>query len=267
MIIITKLQNKHTFSEDWKTLVNVPWLLFTKLCLTLQPHGLQHAKLFCPQLSPGVCSNSCPLSQWYYPTISSSVNSSSSCPQSFPEIRLLELCPGFFPESQLFESGGQSFGASASAIVLPMNIQDWFPLGLTSWISLQSKGLSRVFSNTTVQKHQFFSAQPSLWSNSHMSNSYMTTGKPVSLTVLCLVDLLCPTLNDPWTVVLQATLSMGILQARMLEWVAILSYMGSSQLRDQTQVSCIASRFFTIWTTSVALTIWTFVGKVLPQAF
>ena len=99
--------------------------------------------------------NPCPLSQWYHPTISSSVVPLSSCPQSFPE-------SGSFPMSQLFASGGQSIAASASTSVLPMNIQNWSPLGWTGWISLLSKGLSRVFSNTTVQKHQFFSTQLSL---------------------------------------------------------------------------------------------------------
>ena len=108
-----------------------------------------------------VCSNSCPLSLWYHPTISSSVVPFSSCPQSFP-------ASGSFPMSRLFTSGGQSIGVSASASGLPMNIQGWFPLGLASLISLLSKGLSRVFSSTIVQKHQFFSAQPSLWSNSHI---------------------------------------------------------------------------------------------------
>ena len=103
----------------------------------------------------------CPLSRWCHPTISSSVTPFSSCPQPFP-------ASGSFQMSQLFASGGQSIGVSASTSVFPMNIQDWFPLGLTGWISLQSKGLSRVFSNTTVQKHQFFSAQLSLWSNSHI---------------------------------------------------------------------------------------------------
>ena len=118
----------------------------TQSCPTLQPHGLQHAWLPCPSLSPGVCSNSCPSSQWCYLTISSSVAPFSSCPRSFP-------ASGSFPMSQLFTSGGQSIGALASASVLPMNIQDWFPLGLTGWISFQSKGLSRVFFNTTVWKH------------------------------------------------------------------------------------------------------------------
>ena len=127
----------------------------TQSCLTLRPHGLQLAKPPCPSPAPGVSPNSCPLSWWYHPTISSSVVPSSSCLQSFP-------ASGSFQMSQLFASGGQSIGVSASTSVLPMNIQDWFPLGWTDWISLQSKGLSRVFSNTTVQKHQFFCAQFSL---------------------------------------------------------------------------------------------------------
>ena len=123
--------------------------------------GLQHPRLPCPSLSPGFCSNSCPLNQWCHPTISLFVAPFSSCRQSFP-------ASGSFPASQFFTSGGQSIVASASASVFPMNIQDWFPLGWTDLISLQSKGLSRVFSNTTVQKHQFFDAQLSLWSNSHI---------------------------------------------------------------------------------------------------
>ena len=122
---------------------------------SLQPHELQHARPPCPSPTPGACSNSWPSSWWCHPTIASSVIPFSSCLQSFPG-------PGSFPMSQIFISGGQSIGASPSASVLPMNIQDWFPLGLTSLISLQSKGLSRVFSNTTVQKHQFFSTQLSL---------------------------------------------------------------------------------------------------------
>ena len=122
---------------------------------SLQPHGLQHARPPCPSPTPGVYSNSCPLSPWCCPTISSSVALFSSHLQSFS-------ASGSFPMSQFFASGGQSIGVSASASVLPMNIQDWFPLGQTDWISLQSKGLSRVFSNTTVQKHQFFGTQLSL---------------------------------------------------------------------------------------------------------
>ena len=113
---------------------------------SLWPHGLQHARLPCPSPSPGACSNSCPSNQWCYPTILSSVVPFSSCLQSFP-------ASGSFPMSWLFTSRGQSIGASASASVLPMNIQGWCLLGLSGLISLQSKGLSRVFSNTTVQKH------------------------------------------------------------------------------------------------------------------
>ena len=126
---------------------------------SLQSHGLQHARIFCLSPTPRACSNSCPSSWWYHPAISSSIVPFSSCHQSFP-------ASGSFPMSQFFTSDDQSIGASAS--VLPMNNQDWFPLGWTGWISLQSKGLWRVFSNTTVQKHQFFSAQLSLCSNSHI---------------------------------------------------------------------------------------------------
>ena len=118
-----------------------------------QSHRHEHTRLLCPSLSPGVCTNSCPRSRWCYLIISSSVVPFSSCPQSFP-------ASGSFPMSQLFASGGQSIGASASAPVLPMNIQGWFPLGLTGLISLLSEGLSRIFSNTRVWKHQFFGAQP-----------------------------------------------------------------------------------------------------------
>ena len=128
---------------------------------SLQPHGLQHARPPCPSPSPGACSNSCPSSRWCHPTISSSVVP-FFCFQSLSAWES-------FPMSQLFASGSQSIRASASASVLPVNVQDWFPLELTGLISLQSKGLSRVFSNTTIQKHQFFGTQPSLWSNSHNS--------------------------------------------------------------------------------------------------
>ena len=127
----------------------------TQSCLTLQPHELQHSRPPCPSPTPGVHPNSCPLSRWCHPIISSSVVPFSSCPQSFP-------ASGSFQKSQLFTSGGQSIGVSASASVLPMNTQDWSALGWAGWISLQSKGLSGVFSNTTVQKHQFFGAQLSL---------------------------------------------------------------------------------------------------------
>ena len=127
---------------------------------SLQPHGLQHARPPCPSPS-WVYSNSCPLSRWGHPAISSSVIPFSSYPQSLS-------ASGSFPMSQLFTWGGQSIRVSASASVLPMNTQDWPPLGWTGWISLQSKGLSRVFSNTIVQKHQFFSAQLSSQYNSHI---------------------------------------------------------------------------------------------------
>ena len=128
---------------------------------SLWPHGLQRARLSCPSPIPGACSNSCPSSRWCHPTVSFSVVPFSSCLQSFP-------ASGSFPMSPFFASGGQRIGVSAIVSVLPMNMQDWFPLGLTGWISLQSKGLSRVFSNTTVQKHQLFGAQPSSLSNSHI---------------------------------------------------------------------------------------------------
>ena len=128
---------------------------------SLRPHESQHARPPCPPPTPGVHSNSSPSSRWCHPAISSSVVPFSSCPQSLP-------ASGSFPMSQLFTWGGQSTGVSALAPVLPMNTQDWSPLEWTGWISLWSKGLSRVFSNTTVQKHQFFSAQLSSQSNSYI---------------------------------------------------------------------------------------------------
>ena len=128
---------------------------------SLWPHEPQHTRPPCPSPIPGVHSDSRPSSQWCHLAISSSVVPFSSCPQSFP-------ASGSFQMSQLFTSGGQSIGVSASTSVRPMNIQDWSPLGWTGWISFQSKGLSRVFSSTTVWKHQFFSAQPVLWFKSHM---------------------------------------------------------------------------------------------------
>ena len=126
----------------------------TQSCLTLRPHGLQHARLPCPSSTPGAYSNSCPSPRWCHPTISSSVIPFYLL-QSFP-------ASGSFPMSWFFTSGGQGIGVSVSASVLLMNIQDWFPLGWTDWISLQSNGLSRVFSNTTAQKHQLFGTQLSL---------------------------------------------------------------------------------------------------------
>ena len=142
---------------------------------SLWPHGLQHTRLPCPSLSPRVCSNSCPLIWWCYPTVSSSVIPFSSCLQSFP-------ASGSFPMCQLFASGGQSIEASAS--VLPMNLQDWFSLVLAGLTSLLSKRLSRIFSNTTVWKHQFFSLSllydPTL-------TSVHTTGKTIALTICTFV--------------------------------------------------------------------------------
>ena len=126
---------------------------------SLRPQGVQHTRLPCPSPTPRACSNSCPLSWWCHPTISSSLVPFSSCLQSFP-------APGSFPMSRFIASGGQSIGTSALASVLPVNIQGWFPLGKI--FSLQFKGISRVFSSTTVQKHQFFSTQLSSWSNSHI---------------------------------------------------------------------------------------------------
>ena len=128
---------------------------------SLWPHELQHARPPCPSQTPRVYPNPCPLSQWCHPSISASVIPFFSYSQSFPGTGSLQM-------SQLFASGGQSIGVSASASVLPVNTQDWSPLGWTGWTSLQSKGLSRVFSNTTVQKHQFFHTQLSSQSNSHI---------------------------------------------------------------------------------------------------
>ena len=128
---------------------------------SLQPHESQHARPSCPSSTPGVHSDSRPSSQWCHPTISSSVIPFSSHLQSFP-------ASGSLPMSPFFTSGGQSIGVSALASFLAKKSQDWSSLGWTGWISLQSEGLSRVFSNTTVQKHQFFSTQPSLWSSSHI---------------------------------------------------------------------------------------------------
>ena len=139
---------------------------------SLRPHESQHARPPCPSPTPGVHPNPCPSSRWCHPAISSSVIPFSSCPQSPPSIRV-------FSNSQLFAWGGQTIEVSALASVLPMNTQDWSPLGWTGWISLQSKGLSRVFSNTTVQNHQLFSAQA--FFTVQLSHPYMTTGKNHSL--------------------------------------------------------------------------------------
>ena len=184
----------------------------------------------CPSPSPRVYSNSCPLSQWCHPTISSSDTPFSFCPQSFP-------VSGSFPVNQLFISGDQSIRASAS--VLPMNIQGWLPLGWLGLISLQSKGLLRVFSSTTtIQKHQFFGIQPSLRSNSYIhpcENEKMLVTQ--SRLTLC----------DPCSLPLSSV--HGIPEARMLEWGAIPFSSGSSWPRDWTWISCIVGRFFTIWAT------------------
>ena len=153
--------------SDWPEL-----LMFTCWVVSdsLPPLGLRTAhQAPCPSLSPGVCSDSCPLSRWCHPTISSSVAAFSSGPQSFP-------ASGSFPVSWLFSSGGQSIGTSASASVLPMNIQGWSPLGWIDLISLLFRGLTRVFSSSTVRKHQFFGTQPSLWSTSHIHTWLL--GKP-----------------------------------------------------------------------------------------
>ena len=155
LIVMYKL---FPYTRGWLSISSVQLLSCVRLFVL---HGLQHARLPCPSPTPGVHSNSCPLSQWCHLTISSSVIPFSSCLQSFPT-------SGSFPMSQFFTSDGQSIGVSPSTSVLPMNTQDWSPLGQTGWISLQSKGLSRVFSNTTVQKHQFFCAQPSSQSHSHI---------------------------------------------------------------------------------------------------
>ena len=148
--------NNTTFREliscIWSHLVPVQLLSRVNI---LQCHELQHTRPPCPSSTAGVHPNPCPLSRWCHPTISSSGIPFISCPQSFPE-------SGYFQMSKLFASGGQSIGVSASASVFPMNTQDWSPLGWTGWTSLQSKGLSRVFSSTTVPKHQFFGAQLSL---------------------------------------------------------------------------------------------------------
>ena len=140
---------------------NLQFSSVTQSCPTLRLHGLQHTRPPCPSPTPGVYPNSCPLSHWSHPTISSSIVPFFSCLQSFP-------ASGSFPVSQFFTSGGQSIGVSAPASVLPKNTQDWSFLGWIGWIFLHSKGLSRVLSNTTVQKHQFFSAQLFSQSNSHI---------------------------------------------------------------------------------------------------
>ena len=148
-------------SPLWSELLGSVQFSCSVMSDSLQPHELQHTRPPCLSPTPRVHSNSRPSSRWCHPAISSSAVPFSSHPKSLP-------ASGSFPMSQLFAWGGQSIRVSASASVLPMNTQDWSPLECTGWISLQSKGLSRVFSNTTVQKHQFFGTQPSLLSNSHI---------------------------------------------------------------------------------------------------
>ena len=163
---LIKLQKIVKDREAWCTAVHGvknSWTWLSRCSVvsdSLRPHGLQHSRTGCSSPTSRAYSNLCPLSPWCHPTISSSVVLLSSLLQSFPVTRSFQM-------SQFFTSGGQSIGVSASASVLAMNTQDWSPLEWTGWISLQSKGLSRVFFNTTVQKHQFFGAQLSLWSNSH----------------------------------------------------------------------------------------------------
>ena len=146
---------------DGVSSVQISWFSCSVMSDSLWPHESQHTRPPCLSLTPGIYSDSCPSSRWCHPAISTSVVPFSSCPQSLP-------ASGSFPVSQLVAWGGQRIGVSGSASILPMNTQDWSPLGWTGWISLQSKGLSRVFSNTIVQKHQFFDAQLSSQSNSHI---------------------------------------------------------------------------------------------------
>ena len=166
-------RKKYIYIWSYMTVFSSVQLSHSVMSNSLWPHEPQHARPPCPSPTPGVYPNSCPLSQWCHPIISSSVVPFSSCPQFFP-------ASGSFPVSQLFASWGQSIGVSASTSVLPMNSQDWSPLGWTGWISLQSKGLSRVFSNTTVQKASI------LWCSAfflvQLSHPYMTTGKTIALT-------------------------------------------------------------------------------------
>ena len=180
---------------------------------SLQPHELQHTRLSCPSLSPRVCSNSCP---WVRDAIQ------PFYPLSPPSPLALNLSQ----YQGLFRWVNFSISIGASASVPPMNIQGWFPLGLTGLISLQSKGILRVFSSTTIWKHQFFSAQPSLWSNSHICTWLLE--KPC----VCLVTHLCPTLCNPMDYSPLGSCVHGILQTRLLVWVAIPISRGSSPPRD-----------------------------------
>ena len=196
---------------------------------SLWPHGLQHARLPCPSPTPGAYSISCPTSGWCHPTISSSVIPFSSCLQSFP-------ASGSFPMSRLFISGGQSIGASASASVLPMNIQGWFPSGLTGLISLQSKGLLQLLQDSSSSLLQHYSSKASiLWHSAFQLSHWVTI--PFSRGYFQSRD---------WT---QLSCIAGgfftIWTTRILEWVSYPFSSRSSLPRNQTGVSCIASRLFT----------------------
>ena len=164
--VYNRVTKNQTRLSDWTTIALSVQFSHSVVSDSLRPRGLQHDRPPCPSPTPRAYSDSCPLCWWCHPTISLSIIPFSSCLQSFP-------ASGSFLMSRFFASGGQSIEVSASA--LPINIHDWFPLGWAGWISLQSKGLSRVFSNTTVQKHQFFGTQ--------LSHPYMTTGKIIALTI------------------------------------------------------------------------------------
>ena len=176
-------------------------------CPTLWSNELQYIRLPCPSPSAGVCSNSCPLNQGCYLT-------SRPLPPSSPSAFNLSQHHGLFPMSRLFTSGGQSIGASASATVLPMNIQSWFPLGLIVFISLQSKGLSGVFSRTTITKHQFFSIQ--LFFSVQLSHPYTSTGKTRALTIMTFVGKVMSLLFNTVSLLVRAVLPRG----RRLHFIA-----------------------------------------------
>ena len=169
LLLLTILPSIRVFSNEsvlcirWPSIFRFSSVQFSHSVVSdsLWPHESQHSRPPCPSPTPGVHSDSCPSNQWCHPAISSSVIHFSACPQSLPASES-------FPMSQLFAWGGQSAGVSALVSFLPKKSQDWSPSEWTGWISLQSKGLSRVFSKTTVQKHQFFGAQPSSQSNSHI---------------------------------------------------------------------------------------------------
>ena len=243
----------HTHTHTQRLLLLFSCLVVSK---SLWLHGPQHSRLPCPSLSSRVCSDSSQLSRWCHPTNSCSDATFSSCPQSSP-------ASGFFLMSQFFTSGGQSIKASALALVLPVNIQGWFPLGLTDVIFLQSKGLLILF--------QYHSSKASILLCSaffmvQLSHLYMTTGKTIALTIQTFISKVmsllfntlsrfvmaflprkwkvkfaqsCLTLCDPWTIQ-----SNRILQARILEWVAIPFSRVSSQMRDGAQVSCQEASIF-----------------------